>query len=529
MKKEKEKTVMVGKEKETSKIMDLNLILDYPVNWSKYKVLRDFIQNFYDAIGYKNWEKDFSYSIENNICYFIGKDIGFSYDWLIPIGASTKREDPDKYAGHFGEGFKIASLCAVRDYNWGIEMSSRNWELQVMISKKTIDGKKYPSLAYRLWEYSKTKKNTTLVITSFNDKTNLISALQSFFYAENPLFGKKIWSSQSIAIYQRSSHKKPENFPSTYNDHGEGIIYASYQALGSFPFPLIIAKHNHPNKDRERNSFYKMDVVKIIESISSKVAPHVAFILLESFKRLWYAYPSKKYDFASWHFIIYKLCKNIAQDAKQTKLWKEKYPLLLVAKPMKRSKVNIPEQNKRSQALSWLHQQVKKYQLVQDGFLFLNYPILEELCEKDNGFVQTRLPKELEGKLINVLEDFVNENLKYFFGPKNLPTCKIINNNEATWQGMANCIQLTSHKLNIQGIKIKYRIPYVALKARLLQKENFYEALSTYLHELAHIFGGDNSRNFSEALTVLLEKIIENHSSIKTTKLKWEKIISNDK
>lgn len=33
-------------------ILSLNLILDYPVRWSKYKVLRDFIQNFYDAL---NW------------------------------------------------------------------------------------------------------------------------------------------------------------------------------------------------------------------------------------------------------------------------------------------------------------------------------------------------------------------------------------------------------------------------------------------------------------------------------------------
>jgi len=103
-------------------IIPLNLILDYPVRWSKYKVLRDFIQNFYDSIGYLRWHSDFSYEVTNRQLIFRALNVDFSYDWLIHIGASTKRDNSGKYAGYFGEGFKTCFL--VRCSRFSVE--SRN-------------------------------------------------------------------------------------------------------------------------------------------------------------------------------------------------------------------------------------------------------------------------------------------------------------------------------------------------------------------------------------------------------------------
>ena len=40
-------------------IVPLNIVTTYPVRWTKYKVFRDFVQNFYDSVGYLQWEKDF--------------------------------------------------------------------------------------------------------------------------------------------------------------------------------------------------------------------------------------------------------------------------------------------------------------------------------------------------------------------------------------------------------------------------------------------------------------------------------------
>ena len=39
----------------------LNLVMTYPVHWSLYMVMSNFVQNFYDAIGKEDFIKNFYY------------------------------------------------------------------------------------------------------------------------------------------------------------------------------------------------------------------------------------------------------------------------------------------------------------------------------------------------------------------------------------------------------------------------------------------------------------------------------------
>ncbi len=48
-----------------NKIIPLNIVMTYPVRWNKYKIIRDFQQNFYDAAGFQHWKKRFKYKYEN--------------------------------------------------------------------------------------------------------------------------------------------------------------------------------------------------------------------------------------------------------------------------------------------------------------------------------------------------------------------------------------------------------------------------------------------------------------------------------
>ena len=52
----------------------------------------------------------------------------------------------------------------------------------------------------------------------------------------------------------------------------------------------------------------------------------------------------------------------------------------------------------------------------------------------------------------------------------------------------------------------------------------FAEALSTYLHELAHVFGGDHTIGFSQALTEIIEILLRETESIEAAKREWESI-----
>ena len=51
--------------------------------------------------------------------------------------------------------------------------------------------------------------------------------------------------------------------------------------------------------------------------------------------------------------------------------------------------------------------------------------------------------------------------------------------------------------------------------------------LSVFLHELCHSLGhNDGSREFSDSLTVLIQKCIDNHTSVKKYSNQWSKLVN---
>jgi hypothetical protein len=511
---------LVGHYDTDSKLFSLNLIYDYPVRWSKFKVLRDFVQNFYDALGWRNWQFRFSHKIRDGRLLLIARDVDFSYDWLLHIGASTKRDSDGIYAGYFGEGFKIASLCALRDHGWDIEIISRNWELMVVATDIEIDGRWIESLAYRIWRSTDEKKDTVLCISPFNDETVLKAVLLSFYYPGNPLFGTKIWESSDSAVYFRSAQSKPAGYPATYDDRGQGIVFGAYQALGSFQYPLIFCLHRFRYNDRERSSFFRMDVVKLIAEVVSRLSPEASTAVLRALKSRWYDRPRTKYDFESWHGIIRTLVQNIAVSADHKRLWREEHPHLLAASQVKRK--DITQYNRRRQALQWLRDLGRPYRLVQEAFLSLGYPALEEACEKACGFSVTRDGNSDEMMRIQMLERVVQSLFPDLFKDIELPPCKIIQSGRAVWQGMTTLSPIKTRSLSFRGLPVRYRLPDVALKQSLLQPNKFGSALSTYLHELAHMFGGDSSASFSHALSELMQTTLSNSRMVAEYQELWE-------
>jgi len=507
-------------------LIPVNLIFDYPVDWSRYKVFRDFVQNFYDSIGHHEWSKRFSFTIDNLNLKLTAQDVSFSYDWLVHIGASTKRNSEDSYAGYFGEGFKIASLCALRDHGWSVEMASKDWELQVIVTQIKVDNRILQSIAYHVWKVDHVKQDTHLWLTpiSKSDMEIFNTVLLSFYYKENSLFGKKIWESSQVAVYHRSKIPKPYYYPNTFDDSGPGIIFATYQALGSFKYPLIFCLHNYRIKDRERGSFYKMDVVKIIEKTVRYLPPFAAMEVLEALKIRWYDRPQKKYDFETWVHIIKALTSIISLSQEYTNKFRKKYPHLLVSSVISRR--DIEKINKRRQAMAWLRSSDKKYKLVQDGFRALDYPTLEEECDKHDGFSILRSPEGIEIQLITILESVSKILLIEFLDDIDYPKCMIIKTDNAIWTGMASCHRIYIPQKTARDLKVHFRLSYVAIKSKLLTRDNFGVALSTYLHEIAHIFGSDRSASFSHALTEILEISLQHTNIIESFRLKWEKIFN---
>ena len=87
--------------------VSVNIVMTYPVHWTKYQVLRDFVQNFYDAVGYNDWRKRFCYEYENSVLSMRIENVSFNYEWLMHIGASTKTGQSKCYAGFLGRASKL--------------------------------------------------------------------------------------------------------------------------------------------------------------------------------------------------------------------------------------------------------------------------------------------------------------------------------------------------------------------------------------------------------------------------------------
>lgn len=510
-------------------LVPLNLIFDYPVRWSRFKVLRDLLQNFYDAVGHSRWHSHFSWqwSEEQQQLLLRAAEVGFSYDWLLHIGASTKRERAGEFAGYFGEGFKIAALCALRDHGWQVTMASRDWHLEVTTIDTVVDDRRLRSLAYRVRQGLPVRDDTVLWLSPFDESelATLECALLSFYHAENPLLGECLWSTAGGAVWTRSDVPKPQGYPSTYDDRGPGIVFAGYQALGSFGLPLVFCAHHYRHDDRERSTFYRMDVLKVVHDTVARLPPQPAAAVLTCLKRLWYRYPDKQYDFDSWYPVVGTLARRIATSAEQAAQWRAAHPHLLVAPPVRRK--DLRAFNRRRQALDWLHGQPRRYRLVQDGFSTLGYPTLESVCEAAGGFSVTRAPHPgAEQRLIELLERTVRALFDNFFGEQRLPRCEIIRDERAVWMGMAVCVSQAAVR-NDAGLNIRFELPYVALKGSLLGPGCAGEALSTYIHELAHMFGGDRSAAFSAALTQLFERLLPRHRVIADFEREWEAVCAD--
>lgn len=208
------------------KSVPLNIVMTYPVHWNRYQVLRDFVQNFYDSVGFDEWADRFHYDYNGDSIEMWIEDISFSYEWLMHIGASTKTANSDEYAGYFGEGFKIASLCAYRDYNWDIVMMSDNWHLEVSSCKKAIEDSEVKMLSYNILSCEKFNK-TKLKIGNIteNDYQIFLTVLNSFFYPENPIIGELVWKGKEGAVFLRSKNCIDEKLPMTRGYGKKGAVF----------------------------------------------------------------------------------------------------------------------------------------------------------------------------------------------------------------------------------------------------------------------------------------------------------------
>lgn len=262
-------------------LVNLNIVMTYPVKWNKFKILNNYIQNFYDALGIQDFGRHFHYDyIDGTLT--MSSDRRFAKEWLYYMGASTKRKNGEKYAGGFGEGFKIAALTSIRDYGLSVEMESRDWTLQATCIPGEIDDRSVEFLAYKTGNRP-FQDNAVLrlgnVPEHFLDDIEVI--MEHFYYEGNALFGKCLVKTEDYAVYEAVQDPR--------NRSQFGYVFASFQRRNTIYIPLVICNHLfHPDEDdRDRDDLSRYQTQRCINDVFRKLDAETSLCILRYFRKAW--------------------------------------------------------------------------------------------------------------------------------------------------------------------------------------------------------------------------------------------------
>lgn len=493
------------------RLIKLNITMTYPVKWSMRKILRDYIQNFFDAIGTESFKDRFSGSYKDSML-IMQSDVPFDVDWLVYMGASSKRETGKSYAGRFGEGFKVSSLVAYRDYDLDIVMESKDW--RIIVTEKTDDIAGVPTkfLAYR--KYKREDDGFTrlyLMNTSEEDYKLFLKEKDYFFYKGNPHLGALLGSNYGHEVYFCPA-----------DSENEGMIFAGYQMrylMRGYPFIVSNPYFIPDDDDRDREDLTMREADRCASIVVMDLSAKESLKLLIKLEKFWKT--GGKNSLFSLNGIINKLIHNIERDEKCKNRFRTLYLDSLVSdfdKGIKRDRRHTAEGWFRNWNIE------NRRRVVKHDFTYLGIPDIAELCQKNGGFRVLRKARINELRYIRILEETASTCFDRLISYDSLPVCKIISNETAISEGLAKCARNEQIEYGLNHMRIKNNIRTICIKASLLKPDMFAEACSTYMHELLHQYGGERDRSFHKALEELAIETARSFDQLERFENEWQAI-----
>ena len=495
-------------------IVNTNILIKYPVHWTEYTVMNNFVQNFYDAIGPESFSEAFHHKYSDGTIY-MESDIGFSKEWLYFMGASSKRNTDNAYAGRFGEGFKIASLVGYRDYGLDISMESQDWRITVSEGEIAVAGVNEKVLQYVV-EERPYKNNTLLVLKGATQKIYEIMKyeMEQFYYENNPQFERLISKGDGFAVFRARAGRSGDT---------KGGVFVNLQKRGVFHYPVFFCNHKYDvlGDDRDREYLSNSELMKVIVSVVKKIDARVALEILEMFRPVWWGYHDRKWNGNDWKKVLTELICVIKHDKDVLTEFLNRYKNSIVVDVATEYTNNY----QRGVALIWFSRsEFSKRSKVGNIFAELGIDSIYGLCKENGGFVCEREAFGTEIKKIELLEKVAGKYFSDIYCYDELPKCVVLTNKNAIVLGQALSLIEKRRLFNKKGLKVKRRIETVYLLDSILDEGTFSEVLPVYLHELLHQFGGDSSVAFHQALRDMNEVFLKKVEVISKYEECWKTI-----
>jgi len=492
----------------------LELAVDYPIKWDFQKVLRDFIQNFYDAIGPDKFGTDFDYNYEKSGgSYKLRMKIDgqpFSHELLSYIGSSTKSDDGNTI-GKYGEGFKMSCLSAYK-MGMSITMHSEDWEISPATYTETIDGHKIEMFGYKL-KHVNSDGITSLVIDNIHEKYHNIlqEGLLDFFYPENPLFGEIIGKGDNYSIYSRSSKRIPCG---QYEPSLKGVLYINNLARGRLFFPLIVNfKMKYASDIRSRPTLDEMDTYADLYECMEEWEPAYSATVLRMLQDSWSDAPSARYSDNTNYYYICQLVRNIVKDKAVAETFAkemEKYCYF-----EKKTGDNL-RNTCISEAKRWWKSNPNGKREINPIFRLLGAENIVEsyLQSNTNSF---RTPTKQEQDKYSILSKCITTIIP-FLSDDDVPSVEIDPEGTAEYSPL----QFASRVYKKKSGGKRYKINKLILREQDFEKEAFHTTLLKLSEDMLQIYGSGRSAKYNAVFTSLGEYLLKGSMVIDKAQQAWE-------
>jgi hypothetical protein len=457
------------------------------VDWDEIYIARDIMQNFFDA----NRDRVEEIIVEtNNTDVLIKAPAAFNLERLFYLGS----EKGDSDVGHYGEGFKVAATCLLRDHKvTPIAVSGCDVAVLRVADHKIANTQMNP-IEYDFYRSDQEMPGTLLILT--NCSKNLIKAMSEglthFFHDKNPLLGDRVWSNggDEFSLYE-SRNGKGHAF---YRKLKRGEI-------AGIPVVLVINKEysrieKKISKDRDRNAFGD-EVMKLFYNIFArlglKYAREPQRAILRAAQSCW----------EKGHPLLSEIADSISlgwTPEEATAVFGSKYYARSSGRfsdNAMQAEINRLENSWREQSKVCLPNYFQKFGVLNavDVINRAQQKATEE-SKKNNQ----RRPTTAEHAAITLLSGVLQELA---------PEIVAVFSRVATIYTVAKTEVVLGQLKSGRG----YRSREVFFSEDVFVSD-FAAALAIFLHEHAHIFGYDGSRGFTDALTHLLEMVVKQRNTL---------------
>lgn len=249
-------------------IIDTKITDHWGVNWTPMEIARDFLQNFYDD----NKIDDIKIVIEGTSVLVSAPKV-FDYKELLYMGSDKDKEK----IGQYGEGFKAATLNALRNHNCNVIIIIGDIKLDFFFTSEQIGKTEKKIVKCKKTTSSKTL-GTKLILE--NCPEELINefkfGLKHFYYDNNPLLGEILASTyeQDISVYKSTDQN--------------GYVFYKNLLRARIDVPLVLVSNRAYSSvdkviqyDRDRKAFDNHVLESIYEFIFrpiNGISPIVKFL-----------------------------------------------------------------------------------------------------------------------------------------------------------------------------------------------------------------------------------------------------------